>query len=172
MEGKKIKGSAVEGLIERMLLTGWSPAKVSVWLKQNRPDSYASADTIRAYRDNFIPKDRILPPSAYAQKIKEIDVMVDSLQELYNLVEVQKRRISLIIRTEDTSGITLPDARKEVELYRDLLVEICKLEMDLGVRRKIPIEIVEARFDLDKMLERFIQRRKKYAELTGSETGA
>lgn len=145
--------------IEKMFLTGWTASKIHNWLV-SREKVPVSVQTLAHFRDNHIDAKLILPPSVYEQKLKHLDVQIDALQELYNLVEIQKRRLSYILKVEDDSRITLPDARDEMRLLKDTIVKVIQLEMELGIRDKRPMEIIEKRIDITELLKEFIAQKE------------
>jgi hypothetical protein len=155
-----------------MLKSGWSPARIAEWLEQNVPEEQQiSEETIRDYVKTYLKADEILQPSYVEKKLKEINVSIDTLRELYNLIELQKQRLSLILRVEDDSNITLPDGHREVELLRDTILSAVELEMKLGIRKQAPIEVLSGAYTVPVLIEEILKRKKEgldkdYAELT------
>ena len=153
-KGKSLQKHPEIDMIERMIVTGWSPAKINEWLKRTEKVP-ASANSIKNYRANYIKPRAILSPSIYALKLKQIDVYIDSLQELYNLIEIQKRRLGLALTEEHQSQVALPSTRKELELLKDTIVKTIELEMELGIKEKRPIEVIDKRIDVYDLVTQF-----------------
>jgi len=162
MKGKSILQHPDRSTIDRMLQTGWSPQKVHDWLF-SRKKELVTAQTIASYRKNHIDAKLILDPSIYALKLKQLDVQIDSLQELYNLIEVQKRRLGYLIKVEDQSEIALPDTRDEIKVLRDTIIKTVELEMQLGIRSKAAFEVIEKRIDITELLREFIAQKELMA---------
>lgn len=158
-KGKTVKRHPQIRTIDNMLLSGWPTRRVSFWLVTNGMDP-VSPQTLGYYRTNFLPSEMVLPPSVYEKKINQLDVQIDTLQELYNIIEIQKRRLEPLLNTEDQYGNTHPDTRHELLLLRDTIVKAIGLEMELGIRKKAAIEIHEKKFDMNEMLKEFIKQRE------------
>ncbi len=149
-----------------MLLSGWKPSKICEWLSKHKKPIIA-IKTLANYRNNYIDSKLILPISVYKTKLKEVDVVIDSLQELYDLVEIQKQRIGYLLDVEDQSKIALPDTREELKMLRDLLIKTVQLEMELGIRDKQPIEIIEKRVDITELLKDFMLQKQIMQDAIG-----
>ena len=159
--GSKVVGHSREYFIRQMLRSSWSPERVALWLEQRHPDETLSSDTIRSYRTNFLTPDEVLAPSGYEEALKRIDVKVDALQELYNAVEIQKRRMAYLLNLETQSSIALRDTRLEMEVLVKMLLAILDKEMDLGVRERRP-EVFEQRVvDVEAYLSRVFKMREE-----------
>ena len=154
-KGKTVLKHPDKQLIDDLFYTGWSAQRISSWLK-NMDKEPVSEITLRHYRNNFLDKKKILSQSAYEKYIKGINVQVDSLQELYNLIEIQKRRIGITLVEELKLKTTTPETREEMKILKDTLVQCIKLEMDLGVRDKRAIEIKETRLDITDLIKDFL----------------
>lgn len=152
--------------IDRMFLTGWKPSKIHEWLV-SRGKTVISVRALAYYRDNHIDVKQILPPSVYEKKLQELDVQIDALQELYNLVEVLKRRLGYLLNLEDEAKVALPDTRKELNLLKDTIVKTIELEMEIGIRSKRPIEIVETKIDLSQLVEEYRAAKHVWGEQNG-----
>ena len=144
-----------------MLLSGWKPSKICEWLSEHKKPVIL-VKTLANYRNNYLDPKSILPISIYKKKLKEVDVIIDSLQELYNLTEIQKQRIGYLLNVEDQSKIALPDTRDELKMLRDLLIKTVQLEMELGIRDKQPIEIIEKKFDMAEMLREYLNAQQSW----------
>ncbi len=156
--GKSVLDHPDKLVIDKMLLSGWTISKVHEWLISHQKKE-VSEQTLLHYRDNYIDPKLVLPPSIYHKKIKQLDCQIDSLQELYNLMEIQKRRIGHLLEQEDIDRIANPDTRKELELLKDTIVKTIQLEMELGIRDKRAIEIIEKKFDMTEMLKEYLRMR-------------
>lgn len=162
VSGRSVLEHPDRSTIERMFLSGWSAEKIHHWLK-SRNKVAPAIDTLRAFRDKQISADKMLPPSVYALKLNQLDIQIDSLQELYNLLEIQKRRMGYLLDTEDKALITLPDTRKEMELLKNIIVDVIKLEMEMGIRERRPMELIEKKIDLNNMLQQFLLAKQGWA---------
>jgi hypothetical protein len=154
--GKTVKSHPQVKKIEAMLKSGYSPSRVCDWL-EDMGFKPVSVQTIRAYRDNFLDAKLILPPSVYEKKIKQLDVHIDTLRELYNLIAIQKIRLAPLLETEDAHSRAHPDTRHELTLLRDTIVKAIALEMELGVREKASIKIETKEFDMAELLRMFLE---------------
>jgi len=159
VRGQSVKKHPDLAIIKRMLLSGWRPPKIFDWLVKHKKPTL-SVKTLTNFRDNYLDVKQILPTSVYEEKLKEVDIFIDSLQELYNLIAMQKERIGYLLNIEDKSKIALPDTREELKILRDLLIKIVQLEMELGIRDKRPIEIIEKKFDMTEMLKEWLSIRE------------
>lgn len=157
--GKSVLKHPDKMTIDKMLQTGWSPAKVHNWLISRQKEK-VSEKTLLHYRNNYIDSKSILPASVYHTKIKQLDVQIDSLQELYNLIEIQKRRIGHLLITEEQDKTAYPETRKEIELLKDTIIKTVQLEMELGIRDKRPIELIEKRIDITELLKDFMIQKE------------
>jgi hypothetical protein len=125
-EGKMVLEHPLKDTIDRMLFSGWSPARVCNWLNKEHPelkDQNPSERTIRYYLDNHVEAKLVLPPSVYENSLKRLDISIDALQELYNLIEFQKRRMGYLIELEDTTKSCSPQTVHEKRLLKEMLVE-------------------------------------------------
>lgn len=142
-----------------MILTGWAPLKIQNFLRHKYPEDeslWVSERTLYNYRTNFINLKMVLSPSEYATKIKELDVVIDTLQELYNNIEIQKRRVSLNLKIEDVNNVSLPDTRKEMELLHTMIANALQLEMKLGIRKAEPDRLEVRSMSLNELLVKYI----------------
>lgn len=164
-EGEKAENHPDKDLISRMLQSGWSPKKVEFWLKNKYPDDkeqWISERTLLSYRKNFEKLELIIPVSSYQKALKELDVCIDTLQELYGAIAIQKQRISFNLDVEILSKIALPDTRKEMELLAEMTVKALDIEMRLGIRKEVPAQLnVDARvLSLDVLVTKYLENRK------------
>lgn len=163
--GEKVESHPDKELISRMIQSGWSPRKIETWLRNKYPDDkdlQVSERTLYSYRKNFEKLDLIIPVTVYEKAIKELDVCIDSLSELYKAIAIQKQRISHLLAVENTNKIALPDTRKEMELLTQMIVDSLDIEMRLGIRREVPSELnIEARIlSLDALVVKYLDRKK------------
>lgn len=161
-KGKTILRHPERSTIDKMLLSGWSPSRIHEWLVEKGKDT-VSAPTLSHYRDNFLDAKMILPPSTYEKKLKQLSIQIDLLRELYNLIEIQKRRLGYLLESEESYKRTHPDTRQELQLLRDTIVKAIDLEMDLGIRKKAAIEIHEKKFDMAELLKQFMLVKEERA---------
>ena len=159
--GKSVLEHPDKATIDKMLLSGWTISKVHEWLI-NHDKKEVSAQTLLQYRDNYIDPKLVLPPSIYHKRIKLLDCQVDALQELYNLMEIQKRRVGNFLEIEDIEQIANPDIRKELELLKDTIVKTIQLEMEMGIRDKRAIEIIEKKFDMVELLKEYLNMKQSW----------
>lgn len=162
LKGKTLLRHPERSTIDKMLLSGWIPLRVHEWLEMKGKD-VVSTTTLTHYRNNFLDAKMILPPSTYEKKIKQLDVQIDTLRELYNLIEIQKRRLGYLLESEESYKRNHPDTRQELQLLRDTIVKAIDLEMDLGIREKAAIEIHEKKFDMAELLRTVIKEREERA---------
>lgn len=158
-KGKTVQRHPERRTIDRMLLSGWPPRRVSEWLVDSGKNP-VSVQTLGYYRNNFLDAKQILPTSTYEKKLNQLDIQIDTLRELYNIIELQKRRLAPLLETEDAHNRAHPDTRHEVQLLRDTIIKAIALEMQLGIREKAAIEIHEKKFDMAEMLKEFIKQRE------------
>lgn len=161
-KGIKVKQHPDASLLEQMILSGWAPRKIEAWLKRKYPDDskkQISERTLLSFRKNFIALNKGLPASYYATKLKELDIVIDSLQELYNAIEMQKRRVALNLQIEDNSNVALPDTRKEMELLAGMLAKSIELEMKLGIRKEEPQRLEVKSMNLDMLVTKYLEEK-------------
>lgn len=169
-EGEKVEDHPDRDLISRMLQSGWSPKKIETWLRNKYPedhDNWISERTLYSYRINFEKLELIIPANAYQTALKNLDVCIDTLQELYNSIAIQQQRISHNLSIEIASKIALPDTRKEMELLAEMLVKAIDLEMRLGIRKEMPSQLnVDARvLSLEVLVTKYIEGKKPVVDL-------
>ena len=102
----------------------------------------------------------VLHPSAYDKIISRLDVHIDTLQELYNLIEILKRRLGPAIVEETKQKYLTPEVREDLKLLKETLIAVTKLEMDLGLKERRPIEITETSFNMTAFLLEFMTKEK------------
>ena len=146
-------------MIDRMLFTGWSTTKISDWLSYSGKFEVTPL-TLRHYRDNYLKPKLVLHPSAYDKIISRLDVHIDTLQELYNLIEILKRRLGPAIVEETKQKYLTPEVREDLKLLKETLIAVTKLEMDLGLKERRPIEITETSFNMTAFLLEFMTKEK------------
>lgn len=163
-KGKSITTHPERHIIDKMLLTGWSTTKVSDWLEYSGKPMVSSL-TLRNYRENYLEPKPILSESAYEKIIKRVDVHIDSLQELYNLIEILKRRLGPAIEEEMIHKTLTPEVREDLKLLKETLIKTLQLEMELCIRDRRPIEISETKLDITALLLEFASKEKEMEAL-------
>jgi len=168
-EGEKVEDHPDCDLISRMLQSGWSPKKIEQWLRNKYPEDreqWISERTLYSYRQNFIKLEMLIPTPVFDKLLKEIDVCIDTLQELYKTIAIQKQRVSYNLKIEVDSKIALPDTRKEMELLAEMEVKALDIEMRLGIRKEVPSQLnVDARIlSLDVLVTKYLDKRKEMIE--------
>lgn len=161
-KGLKTRDHPDADLITKMLMMGRSPKRIEEWLRHKYPDDkskWISERTLYSFRKNFINPKMVLPTSYYEEKIKELDCDIDALRELYNQIEIQKRRIAYNLKLEDKAEVSLPDTRKEMELLHTMLANAITLEMKLGIRREATKKIEVAHIDMNDLLEKYLEEK-------------
>jgi hypothetical protein len=165
-EGEKVDHHPNRDMIVRMLRSGWVPARVERWLRDKYPDQkelQICEKTLWSYRSNFIALNLILPSTEYEKKLKEFDIAIDTLDELYKAIAIQKQRVSYNLAIEDKSQVALPDTRKEMELLAALTAKALEFEMRLGIRKEVPAQLhVDQRIlSVDVLLDKYLEARKQ-----------
>jgi hypothetical protein len=152
--------------IEQMICSGWTTTQIHQWLLDNEKE-LISEKVISDYRANYIKPKLILPASTYAKKLKQLDVKVNTLQELYNIIEIQKRRLGYYFDNETQYKSANPDTRKELEFLEKTIKDAIELEMDLGIRTKRPIEIIstENKIDLNELIDQWMLKQQGWVAL-------
>ena len=163
-KGLKVTEHPDQNLIHRMLLSGWVPLKIESWLKERYPtddSKWICERTLLDYRKNFLNLNEGLPVSVYENRLKQIDVAVDTLQELYSAIEQQKRRMGWNLAIEDKNKVSLPDTREEMDLLYRMITKAVELEMRLGIRKESPAQLEVKQFSLEVFLTKYRQERKE-----------
>lgn len=137
-----VEASQFKQEIFNRLCSGWSPARVSSWLRDTYQEEVSPAAINRFFDE--IPTIYILPPTLIKQRLAMLDVQADSATELGRVLRLQEERLAahhLVAELSPTSegkqafGIQY---RKDLKLYFDMLVEYTKLMQSLGVFAKEP----------------------------------
>lgn len=123
------------------LCSGWSPARVSAWLRDTFGVQIAAASITRFFEE--IPDVYILPPTVVRQRLLGLDVKIDSLTALGQTLRLMEERLEAYETTFDVAtkdaNLRKLDAnyRKELKTYFDMLVDYTKLLQGLGLYTSI-----------------------------------
>lgn len=166
-QGQKVVTHPLKEWIDRLIKSGESPKTVSEWLKTQHPkETQISEKTIYNYIKNFIPTWRLLPAPYYKEKLLRLDRKIDALKALYSLAISQAEKVAIWEKLESESNIELPNGLRSRQLLQNMLVNILKTEMDLGIRAKAAdkLEIESRQIDIDVLLVELRDKRKKAHE--------
>lgn len=130
----KVEMSSFKNEIEQRLEIE-SPRQVSEWLKKK--GEYISERSLRSYRNNIIgPRKALLRGTLFSKYHHLMNEKVDALQELYNLICVQIERLDMGLKVEQEKGSLSGMMSSNLDLLRRMLVDLIKVELDLGIRQR------------------------------------
>lgn len=140
-------GEEIVAQVDDMLLAGETPTKVARWLqgdlevltdlKENsikkNLERYRSKDLKQRMVDETA--ERMMGKSASGLKRQLV-----ALDEMTDATALQKARVEKILVKEGQlpAGILLKQASDEMRLYKEMLVELGKLQLETGVMRRAP----------------------------------
>ena len=145
----KIKNSPNAGFYIDAIRSGWSLRALEAYALKYFGESI-SVNTFRRLKLLLPPAD--LLPMTYREKfLRDIDVNIEPIQELMNLIEVQKQRVTEAIdfeqeirrlakeEAEKTPGAVpitppiLPQVRQEIELLYGMIKDLTNLQVNMGI---------------------------------------
>jgi len=116
--------------IREMLCSGWTPARVTRFLKQVRTVDIA-IDDVADYLTQ-IPKEDIVDFSALQRRYQNLDIQVDAMGELARLLRLVSDRLASAVNVEDMTGTRISYIDTATQLYWRMLVEFAELQQSLG----------------------------------------
>ncbi len=140
-------GEEIVAQVDDMLLAGETPTKVARWLQgdlevltdlkessiKKNLERYRSKDLKQRMVDETA--ERMMGKSASGLKRQLV-----ALDEMTDATALQKARVEKILVKEGQlpAGILLKQASDEMRLYKEMLVELGKLQLETGVMRRAP----------------------------------
>lgn len=140
-------GEEIVAQVDDMLLAGETPTKVARWLQgdlevltdlkessiKKNLERYRSKDLKQRMVDETA--ERMMGKSASGLKRQLV-----ALDEMTDAAALQKARVEKILVKEGQlpAGILLKQASDEMRLYKEMLVELGKLQLETGVMRRAP----------------------------------
>jgi len=135
--------------IIKKIKSGWSPGRISQWLEEEHSELITDK-AIRRYAQRYIPPDGIIPPSLIREKLKQVDVDLDVLNDLITTTKFMEQRLDTNLRLESELGVLLPETRKELKNYFDALVKLFDIMVRIGMIKTVPEKLdISGRLDLD-----------------------
>lgn len=137
-------GPEVVQHVDEMLASGIMPSKVAEWLHDEGHLHDLKLASIKKnlerYRDNVLgEKNRkaMIPAVKQTAAFKKKLLAVDELTDLYL---VQRARLEKLLLKEKTlpEGIMMNEATKQVQLTREVLDTLGKLQLETGIMRRAP----------------------------------
>ena len=142
--------------VEKMLLTGTSPSKVSMWLRVEKGvdiGDHALLDYQRSLQEvsNALQGNRY-----YEHYTLGAEKKVDALRELYRAAQTQMKRLGIGLKAEEDAKRLSSLMDKGLDTLRNILKDIIEIEMDLGIKKRVASgEASEkGRIDVKELLER------------------
>ena len=128
----KVELSPSRAEIDVRLLEGESPPSISRWLKSKGES--VGPQSVRKYLKEVLLPGRALRQTYYRAMHENVSQKVDALQELYNVVVVMVRRLSIGLKVEEKGSKMMGVVGRDLDLLRRTLGDILEVEMDLGIR--------------------------------------
>jgi hypothetical protein len=122
--------------IEQKIVNGQSSVQISGWLKQERHKNIGT-HCVSDYRKNVLGVITALKDTHYAKAVLGAKEKIDALLELYKLVQLQMKRLSIGLKLEEEKSTMSGIVDKGVATLGDILKSILGIEMDLGLRARI-----------------------------------
>lgn len=135
----KIKDSPNGGFYYDALKSGWSVRQLERYAKEHFGEAI-SRDCFSRLR-RVVPTDQIIAQPIRDNMLQGIEAKIDCLQELHNIVEVQKKRTAMAMgyeqRVKDTMMLPafMAPVREEVRMLWTMTKELMNLEVNLGIAK-------------------------------------
>lgn len=142
--------------IDKRLLDGETPISVAHWLHDEKKvlkdlkvesvrkglERYKGDDLRERVVQQLVDSTKNVPGPVLRKKI----IAIDELQEV---AAIQRGRLGRLLSKESTlpEGINIKEAQHEVRLYKEVLVELGKLQLETGVMRRAPRSVTGSTFD-------------------------
>lgn len=144
----KIKGRDHEPVVRRLIAAGWTSTSISSYLAA-RFGEKVDASTIRLYRVDHREEIEEEHPDltlahahkTFADQNLSRDVPVDVIGALQEMIHMQRARIELDVRHEESMSKLFTSTRSEIKLLADLLEQYHGLLQDWGIVPRSGIEI-------------------------------
>jgi hypothetical protein len=134
----KIRNSIHAGFYLSALQSNWSVRSLSDYALE-RFQERISHDTFQRFR-KLLPSNKFLPTTYIKDRLKDIDVSINSYQEIQCLIEIQKQRVSEDLiqedRVKDNAELRFPSRRattENIQILWTMLKEYKNLEIALGI---------------------------------------
>jgi hypothetical protein len=148
--------------VEKQLLGGVSPGKVSMWLRVQKGvdiGEHALLDYQRSLQElsNALKGNRYYEHYTLGTKQK-----IDALEELYRAAQTQMKRLGIGLKAEEDAKRLSSVMDKSLDTLRNILKDIAELEMEMGIRKRvISGEAPGKKLDLKEILETVMASQKK-----------
>jgi len=116
--------------VREMLCSGWSPDRVSRFLKKSSSIDIP-IDNITDYLET-IPQEDIVDFSALQRRYKNLNIQVDAMGELARVLSLVSDRLATAINVEDKNQIRIGYVDTATQLYWKMLIEFAELQQSLG----------------------------------------
>lgn len=180
---KKLKSLPADILaqVDSKLLAGETGLDVAKWLQQGKhypeDDVYALKKILERYRKGEL-RARTIERIATAQKTDATHTVakrMNAMDELQDLCSQQRYRLDKLLMREGNTvenGILLKDATREIEVMKNLLVDLGRLQLETGVIARAPKNYKGSITDANGVTATFEwteEQEKLFAELEGLE---
>jgi hypothetical protein len=146
---KKLKSLGADRMneVDARLLSGEPCSSIAAWIqvdlgkcKDIKPASLKKM--LERYRETEL-RQKTLARIANAQRgdsIKTIQKRLNALDEMEDMVRVQRGRVEKILMREANlpEGMLLRDASNELRLLKDMLLDLGKIQLETGLLAKAP----------------------------------
>lgn len=122
--------------IDERLLSGDSPANISLWLKTEKGEDIGE-HALRSHLKRTAGPLKALRGNYYANITRVMAGKLDVLKELHKAAQVQMKRLSIGLEIEESKNTMTSTVNAGMELLRKILLDIANLEMDLGIRKRV-----------------------------------
>jgi hypothetical protein len=129
--------SAIRDLIDDQIQKGVSAEKIVQQLKADC-DVNMSAGSMRSYMQRFLHEHIDSQLRRYQSHLKKLPAKVDAATSLAELIVISKCRIGTMIQKEQDADKTFTSTDKAMEVMRETCVALASLEMDMGIRKRVP----------------------------------
>lgn len=123
-----------------MVISGWPLIEVSQYIQKQRGEYTDVTEqtlswTLQRYRSDLPPGELVARalPKSFSKAAERVRKGLDELAEFERLYEIQMKRIGIDFETEKKINKLFPTMTNEIRAAKDILVEMAKLKMDLGL---------------------------------------
>lgn len=125
-----IESSSRKQEVFDLLLSGWSPAKISKTLFKQYGELLPPHE-IAAFLEE-IPVSLLLPPSYLQRRLKQVDITFDAVGELGRLLRLQSERLDASLMLEEVTQQPQPTTDKQARVYWQMLLDYIEKLQSLG----------------------------------------
>lgn len=163
--------------VDQRLLAGDSAASVAAWL-QDEVGAFSEmkrsslCKSLERYRSADLKNKALEKVAGYHPRRTATGIMkrLSALDELENLVLIQRERFHKMYAMEHDKPMLLKTTSEEAKLLKEMLVELGKLQLETGVIQRAPKKVTGTLIDGTGEVKTFSwteEQEKLYQELEG-----